>query len=1014
MRTIISLLFFLSGIAGLIYEVVWAKQLSLFLGNTTQAHTLVLATFMGGLALGYRCFGKMGDRIESSLNLYGWMEMAIGVAGLLFVPLLAWLGAAYVSWAASFGLGSLIAAAFKFLLCVLLILVPTTLMGGTLPVLSRFVVRSISQVESGVAWLYFFNSFGAVLGSLLAGFVLIPRLGLNLSIVVAAILNLSVGLIALSLRPLERGAQGEGMTRDLPSDEARAVYTTMQIRFAIWGIALSGAAALIYEIAWIRLLSLVFGSSTYSFSLMLAAFIAGIASGSFIVSRRWVLRFDPYLLFTLAELAIALSIVFTLPLYERLPFYFAKLANLFVRTPETFWLYQLTQFSVCFLLMLIPTLFLGMTLPLVSQVAAQSLRRLGQNIGNVFAVNTVGTLIGAAAAGLVLLPLVGIKRLIEFGVLINLLVGLSTFCLAPGLALSKKALVSASSFVLFLFYLTLFPAWDEAILSSGTFRMRAFDLGMTYRDFKKGRQEKVRYHKDGSNMTVTVTEAKSREIILKVNGKPDASSKGDLPTQILCAQIPLLLRPEAKKVLVVGLGSGITAGSVLRHPVDRLDVVEISREVIEASRFFDAHNHHALKDPRLKLYLEDAKTFLKVSQQRYDIIISEPSNPWVAGVGNLFTMEFYQDARLRLSPDGIMIQWVHAYEMTDDVLRLLLRTFTASFEYVELWNPMGTDLLLIGSKAPPAVDFEKSLKRFNDPGIKEELKRLGIESFATILSLQMASDEGVRKAAGKGRVNEDLFPILEYEAPKAFFLGRNSRFLLSHDERRRPRKGALLYFTRYHRENLLERRDLRNLGTYHLSHRSLGSPDLARAFVGLWLQRASTDPEAHWALARMEEQKGDLEAARREIQYLLRVDPKNEEYLEAAARVEFQSYLNQRSLLDSHTPEKALVYLHRLSGLEGNKKGGIYRLIAQVHQAEGDYKSALSYLEKAAAYAENNRGDLTPETLWLEAAEVAMEVDDDKIALGFLDKALKHNPENSRAKKMLRQLSYPSQNGMER
>lgn len=1008
-RFIISSLFFLSGSAGLIYEVVWAKHLSLFLGNTTQAHTIVLATYMGGLALGYFLFGKIADRAGSGLKLYGWMEIVIGVFGLLFVPFLGWLGPAYIALVSRFGFDSLFAVTLKFILPILLLLVPTALMGGTLPVLSRVVVRSLGKIRREVGRLYFVNSVGAVVGSLVASFVLIPRFGLNLSIIAACILNLIVGFTALAIRSWEKSPKERGASRPITDDAPSGVYTPWQIRIAIIGVALSGGAALIYEIAWIRLLSLVLGSSTYSFSIMLAAFITGIALGSFVVSRRWISRYDPFLLFAFAELAIALSIIITLPLYERLPFYFAVLANIFVRVPETFWLYELTQFSVCFFLMLLPTLFLGMTLPLVSQVTAPSLKKLGENVGNVFAANTVGTLVGAITAGLILLPLFGLKRVIEIGVLINIIVSVVAFWVGP-LRLQKRGLILGTSLALLFLYLHLFSSWDKNILSSGSFRMRGFYGGMSYKDFKKQVDEEILYYKDGVNGTVAVTRRKDNAIILRVNGKPDASTGGDLGTQILLGHIPLLLKPEAHNVLVIGLGSGITAGSVLRHPIEKLDLVEISSEVVEGNRFFAAHNYEALKDPRLKLTLEDAKTYLKVTQQHYDVIISEPSNPWIAGIGSLFSMEFYHDVRKRLQPGGLMVQWIHAYEMTDETLKLVLRTFTRSFEHVTLWSTMTGDLLLVGSRIPVSVDFKKSLTRFNYPKVNEDLRRLGIESLPTILSLQVASDIGVRRAAGKGRVNEDLFPILEYEAPKAFFLGRESRFLISHDERLHPRDGSPIYFTQYLENHPLTKRETKDIAVYYLNYSSLNARALSQTFVDLWLQQDPKDPEARWALVRIEKQRGDLRAVRKELRNLLTRDPDNKKYIETAAQVEFQIYLNQRSLINSLSPERALSYYHRLLNLEDNKKERIYRKISQVHAAERNYKLATDYLEKAAFHAQNN-GSIHLDRLWLEAADMALEMDDLRKAVIYVRKALAYNPENNVAEESLQHLLRLAENG---
>lgn len=1004
LRLILSCLFLLSGIAGLIYEVVWAKHFSLFLGNTTQAHTIVLATFMGGLALGYFLFGRIVDRTRSALNLYGWMEIAIGLSGALFAPFLGWLGVLYVSVAGHFGLDSYLTLALKFALAVFLLLVPTTLMGGTLPVLSRFVVRSLSVVESEVGWLYCVNSLGAVIGSLLAGFFLIPRFGLNLSLVMAVLLNLLAGLVALAMRPWERR---EGIATGPQAGEGNregVLYTPLQVRVAVVGIALSGVSALIYEIAWIRLLSLVLGSSAYSFSLMLAAFIAGIALGGFTVSRGWTAKYDPFILFGLAELGIAVSVVSTLPIYERLPYYFVLWANLFVRAPETFWLHELTKFFLCFSLMLLPTFFLGMTLPLVSQVCAQSFERLGQKIGDVFAANTLGTLVGAIAAGLWLLPVLGLKGLFEFGVSVNLAIAVFALGVFPGWTPGKKIFTLGCGSVLFVLYLYFFPAWDKGVLSSGVFREKRFYVGMSYEDFKRRYDEKVLYYKDGANMTVTVTEGKGRQLTLKVNGKADATSSGDLPTQILLGQVPFLLKPDARRVLVVGLGSGITAGSVLRHPVERLDLVEISQEVVEGNRFFAPHNYDVLKDARLRLYVEDAKTFLKIAPVGYDVIISEPSNPWIAGIGNLFSVEFYRDVRDRLGPEGLVVQWFHAYEMTDETVKLVLRTFVSSFEHVTLWAPMPGDFLLVGSKKPLPLDFANSRNRYESEKVREDLRRIGIEAFPTMLSLQVASDVGVRKAAGKGRLNEDLFPILEYDAPKAFFLGQASLLFNAHDERQYPRDGSPLYLTEYLKLHPLTVAERRNLALYHVNRDSAGRNGVVRAFVDLWLEKAPNDPEARWAMSRVHRQAGNLEGARRELNFVLKARPDHREYLEAAADLEFQIYLDNRSLLDAGRPDKALGYLSRALELEGDKKDKIYRKIAHIYESQRDYVAAIRFLERAAVYAQAGKGELRPGLLWLEAADLALEIDDLKAAKSLLEKALAQNPNNPEARRSLRRL----------
>ncbi|MGH7832419.1 MAG: fused MFS/spermidine synthase [Candidatus Binatia bacterium] len=927
------------------------------------------------------------------------MEIAIGLFGGLFLPLSEWCGSLYVSLAGRFGLDSVAATTAKFVLSVALIFVPSFLMGGTLPVLSRFILRSLARVESDVGWLYGINSLGAMTGSLVAGFVLIPSFGLNLTVIFAVALNLGVGLAALAWQA--RGRTIEGYASDKETD-APSFYTRSQVIVAVCGIAFSGAAALIYEIAWIRLLSLVLGSSAYSFSLMLAAFIAGLAAGGFAVSRSWVARFDSYLLFAVAELAAGIAVVLTLPVYERLPFYFAFIADHFVRVPGSFWLYQAIQFLAAFLLMVLPTFFMGMALPLATRVAARSLGTAGREIGQVFAANTTGTIVGAVAAGLFLLPVLGIKRLIEFAVAINLLVGLVALWAAPRWRPIQKISLAGSSLAFFVWYLFFFPAWDHNILSSGMFRQRGTTLGTSYREFKDSRREKILYYRDGANMTVAVLEAGKEHIVLKVNGKVDASTTGDLPTQILSGHLPLLLQPLARQVLVIGMGSGITAGSVLRHSVERVDLVEISPEVVEGSQFFSRFNHEPLRDPRLRLHVEDAKTFLRVPGARYDVIISEPSNPWMAGTANLFSVEFYRDVRRRLAPEGLMVQWFHTYEMSDETLRLVLRTFAGAFEHVSLWSPKAGDLLLIGSQKPPVLDLAKSLERVKDVPVREDLARVGIRSLAAVMSLQVLSDKGVRSAAGKGRLNEDGFPILEYEAPKAFFLGQTAQLLTRRDERRQPIADSPLYLHR-HLSDMLGAEETKEIALYHFSNGSLVDLGVARPFLDLWFQQRPNDPEARWLLARIEDRRGNSEGSLKEINSLLESDPNNRDYLDTAARLEFQKYLGQRSFLNYRVPERALAYLDRLAKLTADRKERVYQKIAQVHTLSGNFPSALEYLERAAMTARGSGGPA--DSIWLEAAETALQLNDSTKALACVKEALVVNPNNGAARRMLQKLS---------
>ncbi|MBI3327060.1 MAG: fused MFS/spermidine synthase [Nitrospinae bacterium] len=1009
MRNAISLLFLLSGVTGLVYEVLWAKYLALYLGNTAQAHTIVLATFMGGLALGNALLGPWADRVSNRLRFYGWLELGIGFWGLTSPLLLSLLSDTYVAMAKHDLLTPLLSVILRVSLCMGVLLLPTMLMGGTLPTLSRFATLSLSQMESTVSWLYFLNSAGAVGGAILAGFFLIPAYGLDLSTTFAAALNVAIGIVSLGLGARITQASGSPIGEAHPR-ETSLPPSRLHVRVIYGAVLVSGFVALAYEIAWIRLLALVLGSSTYSFSLMLAAFIAGIALGSFLITHRILPHIDSYLLFGGAEMGIALSIILTLPVYERLPYYFLLLGGVLNRTPATFYLYEIGKFLFCFALMLLPTTFLGMTLPLASRVVTQSVTQVGAKVGRVFSMNTLGNVLGAVLTGLLLLPALGIKTLIETGIVINLLMGSVVIWTAFQWGRQRKAVIVTTCFLTFLFYIFAVPAWDKIILSSGEFRSRRTLQYLGYGEYKEMfKNQSLLFYKDDSNATVTVVQEKSGDRFLKVNGKTDASSRGDLPTQLLSAHIPLLLNAEARQLLVVGMGSGITAGSALRYPIERLDLVEISAGVVQAAKFFQ--NYDALDDPRLHLHLEDAKTSLQLTPHRYDIIISEPSNPWMAGIGSLFSVEFYREAHTRLNAGGLMVQWFHTYEMDDDTLRLILRTFASVFEHVSLWSTVPADILLVGSSSPLSLDFKRLEERFDQGAVREDLRRLGIDSLPTVLSLQVASDATVRRLAGKGRLNEDRFPILEYEAPKAFFLGLVSGLIRAYDERQLSANGSSLYLTSYlERGNRpLSRHAFKDLVEFHRQYRGTS---VFRAILNEWVRRYPQDPEALWALVRAEKAEGKSESALSKLELLISEEPHNLDYLEAAAELEIARYLQNRSYLNHISHAKALDYLHRLVELGVDHKARVYQKIAHVYVADRNLGTALSYLEKAAEYAtEEGRDELQADHLWVQAAETAVEMEDLTRALAAVRKALAHNPGNRVAKRMLQQLLRPVQEG---
>jgi spermidine synthase len=835
-----SLLFFFSGATGLLYEVLWFKHLALLFGKTALAQTIVLATFLGGLALGNSWLGKRADRSRNPLRLYAHLELGIAVLAPLTPALIAAISSIYFSLVTS-GASVAFSSLVRTMASVAALLLPTMLMGGTLPALSRYAAAGSERTQESVSWFYSVNSAGAVLGCLAAGFIMIPTWGLDLSVSLTAGANLLIGVVALLVA--RSSGDSPAPAKVEPCVPAPAQKTLILILAVVF---LGGWASLAFEVAWIRLLSMVMGSSTYSFSIMLSAFIAGLSLGSYLVSRGVCRRWNPGLALAFAEAGVSLSILLTLPLYERLPWVFLLLDGVLRHTPANFYIFEGIKFLFSFSLMLLPTCFLGMTLPLAVDAFSGGAHRLGRDVGGVFSWNALGNVLGAITAGLWLLPALGIQRLIEAGVAVDLVLASALVWTFARWGRGQKAAALGACWLTLAGIFVLSPAWDQALMTSGGFRSipgRHYPSYQRYRaDWKSLR---VRYYKDDAETTVAVLESPNPAIglVLKLNGKVDATSSGDMPNQLLMGHIPLLLKPDAKDALLVGLGSGVTAGSALRHPLERLDVVEISGGVADAAKLFKDYNYDALSDPRLALHIEDAHAFIHNSSRSYDLIMSEPSNAWVAGIGDLFSAEFYREAKARLKDGGLMAQWLHLYEMNDATVQVVLHTFASEFQDLTLWETTpGNDIIIVGSKGPLKVDFKTMEKRFGLKPVRTDLARIGIEDLPDLLSLQVAAGAPLAKQFESGQLNEEKFPILEYQAPKTYFLQTYAKMM---DFRPRREMQGLLFLWQAikTRGKDLSRDEIEGLVHFHLG-RGAAAPakfwieELRRRFPRVRLARA--------------------------------------------------------------------------------------------------------------------------------------------------------------------------------
>ncbi|MFC1629100.1 fused MFS/spermidine synthase [Gemmatimonadota bacterium] len=880
--------FFISGVAGLVYEVVWARYLDLVLGGTAYAHIMVLAAYMGGLALGAWVFGRLADRFRETLVIYTYLEMAIGVYGLLFPLLFAAGSALFLFLEPLLGSTGLTGNLNRFLVSILLLGPSTFLMGGTLPLLARAVSHFPRQTGTSVAGLYFINSTGAVFGALLAGFVLIPALGMSATLITAAAFNIIVGIGLLTAwrfgwlisSPVDESESDDSVA---VADEAETVEVVEQVekdgyveeaeqkdpesevareflgiepvildqwsKVVVWGAGISGFLVMVYEVAWIRMLSTILGSSTYSFTLMLAAFISGIALGSLIARR--LSRYErPFLFFGVSQLLIGVTLLFMLPLYAELPFTFMKVQSVIARSEAGYPFHELLKYLFCLAIMLPPTLASGAVLPFATDVASRLSHQIGRPVGRVFAMNTLGTILGALLGGLLLLPWLGIRLTLEVGIGINIAFGLWVLSLNPNIPRRTLHAVYAGGAVLLLGLLVL-PAWNLSAYASGVFRDRTQSGEVRQQYLNSIQNLDILFYEEDVNGTVAVL-GQGEFTTLVVNGKADASNHLlDQLTQTMIAAIPAMLVPDATRALIVGLGSGQTAGHLLRYPVEEVEVVEISPGVVEASRFFEEINGEPLADDRVDLIMQDAKTYLLTRpDKRYDLILSEPSNPWIAGIGGLFTLEYFLTLKDRLEPGGVVAQWIHVYEISDETLNSVLVTFSEAFPYVSLWGMSTTDLLLVGSTQPIEWDIDAASAAFDIPGVSSDLQRVAVNDLFGLLSHQIMSPVRLAEfVVLGGRLNLDEFPWLEYQAPKAFFLNEQAVLFLGFDERHRAMRNSDLMLTTYLDGRDPTPRELEGMERY--IRRVDGMfPGLGPSAAAAWLEAEPGEEDARAAALR--------------------------------------------------------------------------------------------------------------------------------------------------------------------
>lgn len=811
MGFLIFLCFFLSGGSGLLFEVLWTRELGLVFGSTTLAMSTVLSVFMGGLALGSYLGGRFVRRFTDPwgpLRAYAFVEAGVGAYALL-VPLFLsrYPGLNALLWRTvgdHYGVLSLL----RFLATALLLLLPTTLMGATLPLLSQHVSlrrrpEGLVGATAQIGALFALNTSGAVLGTFLSGFALLPRLGVTTTNYVGAAVNLTLAVTILMAersmrRSTEHGialpapAAPEPGDSDEPKDEAAPppleyVPTPRQRRIAVAAYAISGATAMVYQVLWTRSLAIVLGSSVYSFTLILLAFLIGLALGAAVVTR---------LLPGIRRPVLALGVVHGLTLLTALYSYLTV-----DKLPEAFLMILrggsfnvdellLTQFVLAALTMLPATLAMGAVMPLTMRIYTATVDGAGKDVGVAYAWNTLGAITGSFAAGFLVLPVLGLQR----GLLLcaAITAGLSALLLWHAEPLRRKrapenasdsageaagpvrAATSARPIALLIVaatavFVLVSPRWNLTHFSAGLFRI---SIAKSIFQLSNRLLPQLLYYKDGVATTVSV-EQWDKTIALKNNGKVDASNGDDMSTQIMVGLMPLLFHPTAldkpPQVAVIGYGSGVTAGAVTQFPIGHADVIELEPAVVEAGdRFFANVSHTPSRDPRVKVIIGDGRNFMTQSDKKYDVIVSEPSNPWITGVSNLFTVDYWKLARSRLADDGVFCQWAQLYELSQPNIKTLLRSFASVFPHTYIFaaEHLSSDVILVATKKPMPLDLARLRRNFGDPKLAAELRRASVESAEEILADLLLTPDEIWAFTAGATLNTDDNARIEFLAPR--------------------------------------------------------------------------------------------------------------------------------------------------------------------------------------------------------------------------------------------------------
>jgi len=747
---LVLVIFFLSGACGLIYEVVWMKRLGLVFGATALATSTILVTFMAGLALGSFWLGRLADR--HPLRLYGLLELGVGLFAFIMPAIFTALDSVYLFAYRDITQAFFWLSLIRFVLSLAVLLAPTVLMGGTLPVIVHFLSRRSDELGKRAGQMYFINTLGAVLGSLATGFFLIAVLGLNEAAYAAGAVNT---LIAITAFIVDRKLSAKRISSETaliaePESAPRPHLPPKLSRLTLWVIGISGFCSLAYEVLWTRALVFMLDNTAQAFTTMLTAFLFGLALGSLLVTR-WVDRVRRlFLVFGLTELLIGLLALLSIPIFGNIGASLGGGSDAAYPTSVQ-WAWALLRFARSFLVMLLPTVLMGMTLPLAIRIYGGDPSGTGRAVGRVYAVNTLGGMVGSFAAGFVLIPLAGVYHSVLLIAALNAVLGVVLLLAQPAIKNASKlkaAIVTGLTFVTTL----------AVLLSYGQV--------MFFSPIERTSLASVLYYRDGIGATVKVYMDVYGDKTLSIDGFPVAGTIArHQDGQKTLGSMPLLLtQTDNPSINIIGFGAGGSSWAATLYDTKSIECVEIVPDVLEAAKLFPEVNHGVLANPRLAVITGDGRNHLLLTQETYDIISVDATSPKSSGSGSLYTQDFYESCQAHLSAGGLMVQWLPYHLLSPQDVKMTVRTFQQVFPHASLWFSFQRYyFLLVGTQQPLRLDLQRMQGLVSQETIQEELNPLGISDAYDIMSCFIMNEEALRAYASGARLNTDDHPYLEYE-----------------------------------------------------------------------------------------------------------------------------------------------------------------------------------------------------------------------------------------------------------